>query len=164
MNKKLIKISLITIISVIIISLGTLCFLRYYTPTRNETVYSENLDKADLDLVISDYIKNNYFNWSNVVSMKKYEAHKIYGIDEVFGLKYVYLETLFHAGNSGGSNPLVIVVKMDSEGMYSVVNHKEPLDSNNTWSKVIFPKKYLKKMYSIETNKELQEKINSQMS
>ncbi|GKU24311.1 hypothetical protein CFOLD11_11370 [Clostridium folliculivorans] len=104
MNKKYIKIALITTISVIIILIGSLCFLRCYTPAKNDIVYSANLNKKDLDLVISDYIKNNYFNLSNTSSIKKYEAHKIYGVDEMFGLKYVYIETLFEAGTSGGKS------------------------------------------------------------
>lgn len=164
MNKKYIKIALITTISVIIILIGSLCFLRYYTPAKNDIVYSANLNKKDLDLVISDYIKNNYFNLSNGSSIKKYEAHKIYGIDEMFGLKYVYIETLFEAGTSAGGNPLIIVVKEDSSGMYSVVNHKAPPDGDEgaLWLKILVPNKYLINMYSNETRKELTEKINSE--
>lgn len=164
MKKKKLKISLTIIIFIIIVSIGFLSLLRYYAPLKHNIVYSENLNKKDLDLVLSDYIKNNYFNSSNVSSSKKYEAHKIYGIDKKFGLKYVYMYTLFEADNSGGSNPLVIIVKEDSNGTYSVVNHKEPRngDENGLSLKIIFPHKYLVAMNSNETVKELKKEINSQ--
>lgn len=164
MNKKRLKISLTIIILIIIASIGFLSFLRYYAPLKHDIVYSENLNKKDLDLVLSDYIKNNYFNWSNVSSREKYEAHKIYGIDEKFGLKYVYMYTFFEAGNSGGSNPLVIIVKENSDGTYSVVNHKEPKDGDEyrLSLKIIFPHKYyLAAINSTETAKELKKEIDS---
>lgn len=97
MKKKYFKTSLTIIVLIIIVSIGSLSLLRYYTPLKNDIIYTENLDRRDLDLVISDYIKNYYFNWSHIASKEKYEAHKIYGIDEKFGLKYVYIYTLFEA-------------------------------------------------------------------
>jgi len=165
MKKKFLKISLTIIILIIIASIGFLALLRYYAPLKHNIVYSENLNKKDLDLVLSDYIKNNYFNWSNVSTSKKYEAHKIYGIDEKFGLKYVYMYTMFKTNSSsGGANPLVIIVKEHSDGTYSVVNHKEPRDGeeNKLSLKIIFPHKYLVAINSTETIKELKKEIDSQ--
>ncbi|GKU26963.1 hypothetical protein [Clostridium folliculivorans] len=163
MNKKF-KISLTIILLIIIASIGSLSFLRYYAPSKHNIVYSQNLNKKDLDAVLSDYIKNNYFNWSNVSTSEKYEAHKIYEIDEKFGLKYVYMYTLFESDtNAGGSNPLVVIVKEDSNGTYSVVNHKAPKDGDENWLslKIIFPHKYLVAINSTETVKELQKKMDS---
>lgn len=157
---------------IIILIMGYFYLPRYYVSYRHNIVYSENLDRKNLDSVISDYIKNNYFNWSNVTGKKKYEVHKIYGIDKRFGHKYVYLYTLFEAfetnGNTkssigGGANPLVIIVNEDSKGIYSVVNHKEPLDGIYYASslKRIFPYKYLINIKETETSNELNEKMKS---
>lgn len=163
MKKSFLKISL-SIIILTIVAIGSFYFCRYYTPSKHNIVYSEDLNKKDLDLVLSDYIKNNYFNWSNVATSKKYEAHKIYGIDKKFGLKYVYMYTLFESDKGvGGSNPLVIVVKQHSDGTYSVVNHKAPRDGDeNKLSLIaIFPHKYRIAINSTETAKELQKEIDS---
>lgn len=163
MKKRLIL--LLSVIALIIVtSAGIFLVLRYYTPLRKNIVFSQNLNRKDLDLVISDYIKNNYMYPSRKAATEKYEAHKIYGIDEKFGLKYVYLYTLFQEGASSGANPLVIIVKEDSKGMYSVVNHKEPKDGddNRMSLRIIFPHKYLKEIDGTKDSKELQKKIELQ--
>ena len=163
MNKKRLRISLTLILLIIIVPIGFLGFLRYYAPLNHNIVYSENLDKKDLDAVLSDYIKNNYINLPNVTSSDKYEAHKIYGIDEKFGLKYVYMYTFFEAGRAGGANPLVIIVKEHSDGTYSVVNHKEPRagDECRRSLKIIFPRKYREAINSSEIGNELKKEIDS---
>ena len=174
MNKKYFKTALTIIVLITIVSIGALSLLRYYAPLKNDIIYTENLNKKDLDLVISDYIKNYYFNWSHIASKEKYEAHKIYGIDEKFGLKYVYIYTLYEAYETnnnekesiaGGANPLVIIMKEDSNGIYSVVNHKEPMsgESYSSSLKIIFPNKYVKNIKEAEILKELKEKINSNL-
>jgi len=67
---------------------------------------------------------------------------------------------------SGGANPLVIILKEDEDGIYSVVNHKEPWDGEAypTSLKVIFPNKYLVKINEGEGLEELNEKMNSQLN
>ncbi len=179
MNKKIFKILLTIVIIMIIVSIGSLTLLRYYAPSKDGIVYTENLDRKNLDLVISDYIINNYFksnNFSsnNLSSKESHEVHKIYGIDEKFGFKYVYMYTLFGEYEitnndkkeiSGGANPLVIILKEDENGMYSVVNHKAPWDGEDysTSLKVIFPNKYLVNINEQETLKELNKKMDSQL-
>jgi len=66
---------------------------------------------------------------------------------------------------SGGANPLVIILKEDENGMYSVVNHKAPWDGEDypTSLKVIFPNKYLVNINEQETLKELNKKMDSQL-
>lgn len=170
--KKYVAIVSLVIILITLATVGYLYLSRYYAPTKHNIVYSENLDRKNLDLVVSDYIKNNYFNWSNVTTKKKYEVHKIYGIDKKLGHKYVYLYTRFDAYEAksdnktsiaGGANPLVIIVNEDSKGIYSVVNHKEPSDGEGYASslKRIFPKKYLANIKEAETLNELNDKMNS---
>lgn len=155
-----------TIIILTMLFISGVSFFRYYAPSKTNVIYSQNLNKKDLDSVISDYIKNDYFNWDNVSAAKKYEAHKVYGIDNLFGLKYVYLDTMFEAKNdsgtnSGGANPLVIIIKENANGEYSVVNHKEPRngDEYGLSLKVLIPQKYLKNIDSIESRAELQKQI-----
>ncbi len=85
----------------------------------------------------------------------------------------MYLFTLFEAYDNkkheiaGGDNPLVVIVKEDSSGIYSVVNDKEPLDGdeNELSLKIIFPYKYLKNINENQNQpyKELQGKINLQL-
>jgi len=163
------------VVLIIIVSLGSLTLLRYYAPSKDDIVYTENLDRKDLDLVISDYINNNYFNPDYLSSKESHEVHKIYGIDEKFGLKYVYMYTLYGKYEtinnekkevSGGANPLVIILKEDENGIYSVVNHKEPWDGEDypTSLKVIFPNKYRVKINEGAGLEELNEKMNSQLN
>lgn len=148
LKKKLI----IIILLIILILVGHFYYLRYYVSINHNIIYSEDLDRKDLDLVISDYIKNNYLDWGNISTTSKTENHTTYGIDKMFGLKYVYINTSFNVYHdtvvSGGSNPLVIIVKEDSSGMYTVINHKEPVDGDSYESsmKRIFPHKYLVKI------------------
>ncbi|WP_346913249.1 hypothetical protein [Clostridium sp.] len=174
MNKKFFKILLTIVILMIIVSIGSLTLLRYYAPSKDGIVYTENLDRKNLDLVISDYINNNYFNPDYLSSKESHEVHKIYGIDEKFGLKYVYMYTLFgkyetinneKKNVSGGSNPLVIILKQDENGIYSVVNHKDPWDGEAypTSLKVIFPNKYRVNINQTEISEELNEKMDSQL-
>ncbi len=63
MNKKFFKILLTIMILMIIVLIGSLTLLRYYAPSKDGIVYTENLDRKNLDLVISDYIMNHKAPW-----------------------------------------------------------------------------------------------------
>lgn len=154
----------------VIVSIGGLSALRYYAPTKPNVTYSEDLNRKDMELVISDYIKNNYFDWEDLKSYKKYEVHKIYGTDKKFGITYVYIHTLYSAYDNnkkeiaGGADHLVIMLKKDSNGIYSVINHKAPMQGEAfpLSLKILVPHKYRMNMISnkLKTLEELNEKID----
>lgn len=158
----------------IIMILIFLVFERFYLfiPKINPT-YSKDIDRTNLNQVISDYIINNYGISKDQVNYKRFESHKVYKIKPRYGLQYVYIYTLYAIGEvengkyqlgSGGANPLVIIVNKDKKDIYSVLGYKDfhDIDDNN----INLPPSERKIFNEIDTDKllkELRNDIYSQM-
>lgn len=115
------------------------------------------IDKENLDEVISEYIENNVAHRTR--GGKSFEAHELYGTEEKDGEIYVYLWTYFMEyylkGNKlveggGGSLPIVIIITKDKDGNYSVKGHKIPGDGAYYTPSIrkLFPQEYHDKIFS----------------
>ncbi|EJO5349303.1 hypothetical protein NRP93_003473 [Clostridium botulinum] len=152
----------------IILILIFLVFERFYLfiPKINPT-YSKDIDRTNLNQVISDYIINNYGISKDQVNYKRFESHKVYKIKPRYGLQYVYIYTLYgiyevengkYQLGSGGANPLVIIVNKDNNDRYSVLGYKDfnDIDDNN----INLPPTERKIFNEIDTDKLLKELNN----
>jgi len=126
-----------------------------------ETSNTEHVDYTktiQINTAISDYIENNI--GTNTEFTKIFQAHELYGIEEVEDKIYSYLWTHYREfyygesglreGAAGGAHPIVVVLKKDQEGNYYGVEHRiaEPESGEDYTSYVrqIFPSKYVDKI------------------
>ncbi|MCC5912627.1 MAG: hypothetical protein JJT76_19585 [Clostridiaceae bacterium] len=108
--------------------------LKYFYFPKKNIVYSEELDKSNLNELISDYIKNNYFERDNN-NLTKFQAHKIHGVKKRYYNIYLYMHVMYTSyymendemkQGPSGFNSIVLIIREEKENSYKVISHKEP--------------------------------------
>lgn len=122
----------------------------------NEVVLPANVDKKDLEAVISGYILARNRR-AYLVGEKAIEAHKVLGTEEKAGVLNVYLQTGFgwfgfengaFTHVSGGGEPARMRLKKADNGEYEVLEYRPAMDGG-MWTKSIremFPKSLAEKV------------------
>lgn len=143
------------------------------------TLNLKGYEEKNMNSAISEYVLNDYFNWSNVESKTKFEAHKIYGLEEKGKEIYAYGYVMFFAYDfskeidknkemeeeAGGCKPIVFIMEKKGEE-YDLKGHLEPEDGVEYLPSVkkIFPPKYVDIILDeVVIQKELKDNILEQV-
>ncbi|WDV45381.1 hypothetical protein PV797_17905 [Clostridiaceae bacterium M8S5] len=158
MNKK----KVIFIVSLIAISL--LIYLVCFKKPTEIVSYEQSMDEAFIKYQREDMLSPDEYD--RIYQFN--EAHEVFEVRKKLGRYYVYMyydyEIKYNEYHtSGGSNPLVVVLKKLSAGTYKVVKLKEP-ESGDTYVESIrrlFPD-YIAE-YMLENSCEIVTKLQKNM-